>query len=165
MKTSSVSGGLALVLCTTTVLYTASAALAVEVVSKMPVKASADKAWAALGDFCGIKTWHPVIANCEMSKKGDTTYRTLTTKDGAKIFEQELNWDDKGRSYSYAIIESPLPVANYKATMNVAPNGDHAEINWTANFEPKGPEEDAKKVIGGIFSAGLDSLKAKLNSQ
>ena len=161
MRASAIIGGLGLVVCMITV------ASATEVSNKIAVKASADKAWSVIGDFCGIQAWHPAIASCEMSKKGDTTFRTLTTRDGARIFEQQLSWDDRAHSYSYSIIESPLPVANYKATMKVdGAGGGNAEIIWIAIFEPKGAsEEDAKKVIGGICAAGLDSLKAKLEGK
>jgi len=160
MKISSIFGGLALAICMVT------GASAIEVMNKVEVKTTPDKAWAAIGAFCDVKNWHPALASCEISKKGDATFRMLTTKDGAKIFEQELSRDDKAHSYSYAIIESPLPVTNYKATIKVDPGtGGNVAIVWVASFDPKGPEADAKKVIGGIFAAGLDSLKAQLDGK
>ncbi len=160
MRASSIFGGLALA------ALTLGGASATEVTSKVEVKASATKAWAAIGEFCDIKNWHPVIASCEISKKDDGTFRMLTTKDGAKIYEKQLSRDDSTYSYSYQIIESPLPVANYKATIRVDSSmGGSIAIVWLATFDPKGPEADAKKVISGIFAAGLDSLKAKLDGK
>ena len=62
-------------------------------------------------------------------------------------------------SYSYEIIESPLPVQNYKATISVAADGDQTKVDWKSTFEAKGAsDDDAKKVIDGIFKAGLDNL-------
>ena len=126
-----------------------------------------DKAWAALGDFCGIKDWHPVIANCVLSEKDGAKIRTLTTKDGAVLVEKQTQWDDAGHAYGYAILESPLPVANYVSTIAVKDGAEAGTvaITWSSTFDPKGASEaDASKVIGGIYDAGLSSLKAKLEA-
>ena len=37
--------------------------------------------WEFAGGFCAIKDWHPLIADCQETKEGDVTYRTLTLKD------------------------------------------------------------------------------------
>ena len=58
-----------------------------------------------------------MVADCQETKEGDATFRTLTLKDGGKIKEKLLESDDT--SYSYEIIESPLPVKNYKAKLSV----------------------------------------------
>jgi Polyketide cyclase / dehydrase and lipid transport len=142
------------------------AASAGEVTSKIAVNASADQAWAAIGQFCDIQSWLPDIATCEIGTRGDATIRTLTTKRGEKIIEQQQSRDDKGRSYTYTILEGPPPVANYRSTISVQGAGTAVEIAWTGSFDPKGATEDeAKKVIGGIYSAGLDGLKSKLEGK
>jgi len=141
----------------------ASPALAVDVKKSVDVSAAPDAAWKAIGDFCGIGKWHPAVAKCEISNKGGAPLRTLTLKGGGEIMEKQTARDEKGRSYSYAIEKSPLPVANYGATLSVAPNGAGSTIVWAAHFDAKG-ETDAKagEIIGGIFDAGLGALKASL---
>jgi len=143
-------------------------ALAADVSKSVMAKGSVDKAWAAIGDFCGIKDWHPVIANCVLSEKDGAKVRTLTTKDGAVLVEKMTQWDDAAHSYGYAILESPLPVANYVSTIAVKDGADAGtvSITWSSTFDPKGAsEDDARKVIAGIYDAGLGSLKAKLDAQ
>ena len=44
--------------------------------------------WAKVGGWCAIKEWHPAVAECEETKEGDDTFRTLTLKDGGKIKEK-----------------------------------------------------------------------------
>src|SRR6266436_2875442 len=61
---------------------------------------------------CSIKDWHPLVADCKESQEGGATFRTLTLKDGGTIKEKLTDKDDF--SYSYEIVESPLPVKNYK---------------------------------------------------
>lgn len=131
----------------------------VTVTADMP--APAEAVWKeASPDFCGIGGFHPAIAMCDLSS-GDEV-RTLTLQDGAKIVEKRTAWDDEEHSYSYDITESPLPVANYSATFSVADAGSGSTVTWTATFDPVGDEDAAKEVIYGIFTSGLEALKAKV---
>jgi carbon monoxide dehydrogenase subunit G len=135
----------------------------VEVKKSIDVSATPDAAWSAIGDFCGIANWHPAIAACDAVTKDGSPVRTLVLRDGGKIIERQTAWDDDARSYSYTILESPLPVANYEATISVAPSGAGAAITWVAHFDAKGADDaTAGGVIGGIFDGGLATLKAKL---
>ena len=158
MRTSAMIGA-AFVCCLAT------SATAAEVIQKATVNAPADKVWATIGNFCGIKNWISIVTKCEITRKDDTTiYRTITLNNGGSILEKQLAWDGDHHSYSYAIVDSPLPVRGYKSTLKVEGNGATSEIIWTGNFEPKDVSEDeAKKVISGIYAAGIDGIKAKLN--
>jgi hypothetical protein len=152
-----------LLLALATLGVSISSAAAVEVSSSATVPGKPKEVWDKIGSFCSIKNWHPVVAKCEKSKDGGVTYRTLTTKDGAKIKEKLVKKTDA--SYTYEIIESPLPVQNYSATISVAAEGDQTKVEWKGTFDAKGAsDEDAKKVISGIYQAGLDNL-AKPASQ
>ena len=119
--------------------------------------------WEFAGGFCAIKDWHPLIADCQETKEGDATFRTLTLKDGGKIKEKLLESDDT--SYSYEIVESPLPVKNYKAKLSVA-DGNHENrtmVEWSAEFEANGASDDeATKKIKDIFDGGLKGIKHKM---
>jgi hypothetical protein len=124
--------------------------------------------WAMIGNFCGIKTWHPAISSCEESEKDGAKIRTLTTKDGAKFVEKLVKWDDKDHSYTYAILESPLPVSNYVSTIKVEADDEPGKVavTWSSTFDPKDvPERTAKKVIADIYLAGLLALKSQLKGK
>jgi hypothetical protein len=141
----------------------ATAASATEVTETATFAAGPKKVWkAAAADFCGIGKFHPAIEKCELADGGMT--RTLSLKGGGTIVEKRTAWDKKAMSYSYEIVESPLPVANYKSTFTVAKAGKkQSTVTWTSTFEPKGASEDeAKKTISGIYTAGFDGLKSKL---
>jgi hypothetical protein len=140
-----------------------SAASALEVKKKINAPALVPKVWAIVSEFCSIKDWHPVVADCKESKEGDATIRTLTLKDGGTIKEKLLDSDDT--SYSYEILESPLPVKNYKAKLWVEEderNPDRTTVHWDATFDANGAsDEDAEKKISDIFYAGLKGIKQK----
>jgi hypothetical protein len=132
-------------------------AMALEVTASAMVPGKPKEIWNKIGSFCSIKDWHPVIAKCQKSKESGTTFRTLTTKDGGTIKEKLLKKTD--HSYTYEIIESPLPVQNYKATISVAADGDQTKVEWQGTFDAKGvSDDDAKKVVSGIYETGLASI-------
>ena len=143
-------------------LWFTGSTLALDVTEKIEIKAAPDKVWAAIGDFCGIANWHPVIASCQAGTDGDTKLRTLTTKDGGVLKEALKGWDDQAMSYTYSILESPLPVANYVSTIKVMGSGGTSTIEWSSTFDAKdAPDDKAKEVMSGIYKAGLESLMKK----
>lgn len=135
-------------------------AMAVEVVKDVEVKAAPADVWKKIGGWCSIRNWHPAIKTCQMSQENGATMRLLTTQDGAEIMEQRTA--ESEMSYDYTITKSPLPISNYSATIGVAPDddGDETKITWKANFDANGAsDEDAQKVIEGIFESGLAAIK------
>jgi len=140
----------------------ASAAMALEAKVTKETTASPAAAWATIGDFCGIATWHPAVAKCEPSSKDGASYRTLTLKDGAKLVEKLVSADAKAMSYTYTIEEGPLPVSGYKSTLKVVPAGQGAAFDWSGTFDAKGAADaDVVKTITGIYAAGVDGLVQK----
>jgi hypothetical protein len=134
---------------------------AIEVRQKVEVDGDKAGVWGKIGGWCAIGDWHPVIAKCEQTADGGMKHRTLTTKDGGVI--KETMTASGETSYDYRIDESPLPVANYTASLAVVPDDDdddEVNIVWSAKFDAKGAsDEEAKKVIEGIFKAGLAEIK------
>ena len=141
----------------------ASPALALTVERHIEAPGLPPAVWEFAGGFCAIKDWHPLVTDCQETKEGDVTFRTLTLKDGGKIKEKLLESDDT--SYSYEIVESPLPVKNYKAKLSVE-DGNHENrtmVEWSADFEANGASDDeATKKIKDIFDGGLKGIKHKM---
>ena len=134
----------------------------IKVDAKATDKARADL-WAKFGGWCAIKDWHPAISKCEESKDGDTVFRTLTLKDGGTIKEKLI--ESKDYFYKYEIVDSPLPVKDYTGQFSLTPDDDDEDemiFAWSAVFDPKDkPDTGSRAVIDGIFTAGIDSIKAK----
>jgi hypothetical protein len=136
------------------------AAEAIEVKKRREAPGVPAAVWEVVGGFCAIKNWHPAVAECEEITEGDDVFRILTLKDGGKIKERLTGKGDT--SYSYEIIESPLPVKNYKAKLEVGEDDEEnrIEIVWKAEFDANGVSDDeAKKVIVGIFEDGVKGIK------
>ena len=116
----------------------AGGALALDAKVAKDTPATPEAAWAAIGDFCGIGQWHPVVEKCEISGKDGAIFRTLYLKGGGKILEKQVAFDKAKMTYTYTIEESPLPVANYKSTLRVLPKDKGSTIEWSGTFDAKG---------------------------
>lgn len=140
----------------------ATPALALDVTRTATVAAPPATVWKTIGEFCGIGDWHPAVEKCALSEKGGKKVRTLSLKGGGTIVEEEVSRDDKTMAYTYAILESPLPVEGYRSTLSVAPDGKGSKLTWTGSFKAKGaPDAKAEEVVGGIYDGGLKGISDK----
>ena len=128
--------------------------------TELPV--SAETVWGMIGNFNALARWHPAVEKSEESKAGGATVRKLSLRGGGTIVERLERRDDKGRSYSYSIVESPLPVSGYKSEIKVRPGKDASScsVEWSSEFQPTGvPESEAVKAVRGIYEAGFQNLR------
>lgn len=143
-------------------LTAAAPAHAIDLERSTTVAAPPAKVWQTIGDFCGIGNWHPAVEKCTPSEMDGKKVRLLSLKGGGAIKEEQLSRDDKVMSYTYTILESPLPVSDYKSTLSVAPDGQGSKVTWTGNFNAKGaPDSVAKDAIQGIYDSGLKAIADK----
>jgi mxaD protein len=139
------------------------------------IKAPVDAVWTASKDFNGLAKWHPALEKDEIVKGTNNepgAVRSLSLKGGGTIKEELVAFSEATHSFKYKILESPLPVSSYVSTFTVkAGKGDTSIIHWAGTFKRKNaadnPPDDqtddaAKKVITGIYSSGLASLKKQL---
>jgi len=125
--------------------------------------AAPSKTWDTIKDFTTWQLWHPAFAATELVKgEGHTrgAVRVLSTKDGGKFTEELVAYDAASRSFKYRIIESPAPVTGYVSTIEVKPSQGGSSVVWSSTFQVKAgtAEADAKKLISGVYRAGLDNL-------
>lgn len=143
-------------------LTAAAPAYAIDLTRSADIAAPPAKVWQTIGDFCGIGNWHPAVEKCALSDQDGKKVRTLSLKGGGTIKEEQLSRDDKVMSYTYTILESPLPVSDYKSTLSVAPEGSGSKVTWSGTFNAKGaPDSVAKDAIQGIYDSGLKALSEK----
>ncbi|MDW3218622.1 MAG: SRPBCC family protein [Acidimicrobiales bacterium] len=122
------------------------------------VPASPDTVWSMIGDPASISSWHPAIAESPV----DGDMRKCTLADGAEIHERIEQVDEASRAFTYTITESPLPLSDYRSTIQVDAEGSGSVVEWTASFEPVGaPIEDVAELLKGVYSAGLGALRAE----
>ena len=90
--------------------------------------------------------------------------RNFQRRDGGTIREQLLTLSDYDYQCTYSILESPMGVDNYIATLKLTPvtDGNRTFAEWSAEFDtPLGQERKLADSIGqGVFQTGFDSLKS-----
>jgi hypothetical protein len=145
-------------------LTVAAPAFALNVKKQIQTPAAPAKAWNAIGDFCGLATWLPAVAGCQLSRVDGVVLRTLSLNGGGTVVEKLIRWDARKRSYTYGIVSGPLPVANYVSTLSVAPAGKGSVVSWTGDFAAAGaPDDKAVATIAGLYDSGLASLAKELS--
>lgn len=141
----------------------------IRVYTSSVIDAGADTVWARVRDFNGLPQWHPGIADSRI-ENGDPAdrigcIRHFHTRDGGMIRERLLALSDYDYSCSYEILESPMGVANYVATLKLTPvtDGGRCFAEWSAEFdcEPSRERDLAQSIGQGVFQAGFDALKTR----
>ena len=131
------------------------------------IDASADRVWSIVRDFNGLPRWMPLVADSriEGGQPADKVgcIRNFNMRSGGNIREQLLSLSDYEYTCSYAILESPMGVRGYTATLKLTPvtDGDRTFAEWTAEFDcdPAREQELVDQIGTGVFQAGFDSLK------
>lgn len=137
-------------------------AYALEVTKSTDVAAAPETVWKTISEFCSIGQWHPAVEKCEPSTKDGKDIRTLSLKGGGTIVEERTADSDKGMMYSYKMLDTPLPVADYQSTIRVTKHGKGSKVTWMGTFKAKGaPDAKAKEVVAGIYESGLKSIADK----
>jgi mxaD protein len=142
------------------------------------IDAPASKVWATVRDFNALNTWHPALASDEIVEGTNNkvgAVRVLTLKPGGTVKERLLAFDDKGRMFKYAIVESVLPVSHYTSSLVVKSAGKgKSTVTWSGKFKRKNTGENpadgendkaAVDTANAVYSGGLDNLKKMLEAQ
>jgi hypothetical protein len=150
-----------LTLATTLLIVSTSSAFAEDysITSSVTIAADSATVWAAIGDFCDVDDWHPGIVSCVLAARDGAVHRQLTLGDGAPVLEK-LTSVEAGVSYSYEIIEAPLPITAYASTLSVT-SGNPTTVTWEGTFKSDVPEMEG--AIQGLYDGGLGALSDRLN--
>lgn len=126
----------------------------VRVTQQIPATAAA--VWGRIGDPAALSAWHPAIVDSPVH--GDE--RRCTLGDGAVIVERIVGRDEAGMQYRYRIVESPLPLRGYEATLRVEAAGDGCRVTWESEFETDADPAEITALLRGVYDAGLQALAA-----
>ncbi len=145
----------------------------VKVYTSSVIDAPASEVWARIRDFNGLPSWHPAIAESriELQQPSDKVgcIRNFTLREGGRIREQLLALSDYDFSVTYSILESPMGVSGYIATLKLTPitDGNRTFAEWSAEFDcaPARESELARTIGQGVFQGGFDALKALMSGR
>jgi uncharacterized protein YndB with AHSA1/START domain len=134
------------------------------------IDAPAAKVWEKVRDFNALPRWHPRIreSRIENGEPSDKIgcVRDFRLQNGDRLREKLLGLSDYDMFCTYAILESPMPLTDYMATLRLTPisDGNRTFIEWTAEFDCA--VEVAAELVDGIannvFQAVFDALKRQM---
>jgi hypothetical protein len=147
-----------------------------KVTETIEINAPPEKVWAVVGNFQDF-SWHPAVAKTE-GKGGNANdaTRTVTLQGGGTIDEVIAKYEPEKFSLMYrinAVDVKVLPVTNYSSWLTVSPldDGKRSKVEWRGAFyrgypnndpPPEMNDEAAVKAVTGIYKAGLEGLKKKV---
>ena len=126
--------------------------------------------WNVLRDFNGHDRWHPAVATStiERAQASDKIgcIRRFKLQDGSELREQLLALSDLEQTFSYCLLDTPIPMFNYVAHVRLLPvtDGDRTFWHWESRFttRPADAERLTQMVAEQIYQAGFDSIRRHL---
>jgi hypothetical protein len=139
----------------------------VTIVKSTIVEAPLDRVWGVLRDFNGHDRWHPAVATSaiEEGKPSDAVgcVRNFKLRDGAALRERLLALSDRDHSFTYCLIDTPIPLFNYVAHVRLKPvtDGNRTFWFWTSRFTtPPGREKELHDMVAeNIYQAGFEAVR------
>ena len=135
------------------------------------IPAPASTVWSVIRDFNALPKWTPFVAESRIEQNASADkigcIRNFRLRNGGRIRERLLALSDYEMSCTYSILESPMGVENYLATLRLIPvtEGDHTFAEWSAEFDAAPERENAlvEDIGRNVFVAGLSALKTKVS--
>ena len=125
--------------------------------------AGIDEVWKLVGDFKGFVEAMGVPV--EVSGDGVGATRSIPLG-GPPTVERLEELDNDAKRLVYSMIEGPLPVKDYLASMQLtAIDSNRTRLEWSSTFEPTGmTEADAIDTVRGIYRGGIAWLQARFGA-
>ena len=142
----------------------------IRIVRSTVIDAPTDQVWAVLGDFNGFDRWHPAVARSAIERGLSADQlgcvRRFFLRDGSELRERLLTLSDLEQTFSYCLLDTPVPLFNYVAHVRLAPvtDGDRTFWDWRCSFSTrKGEEIEMTRMVGeDIYDAGFAAVRARL---
>lgn len=142
----------------------------VRVIRSTIVDAPTDAVWDVIRDFNGHDRWHPAVAESRI-ERGDPVdrvgcVRAFRLTGGEALREKLLTLSDLEQSFSYCLLDTPIPLFNYVAHCRLIPvtDGDRTFWEWESRFDtPAGRQDELAAQVGdGIYLAGFAAIRAHM---
>lgn len=132
--------------------------------------APVDAVWDVIRDFNGHDQWHPVVAQSHIERGHPSDMvgcvRNFQLEDGANLREQLLTLSDLEQTFTYCLLDTPVPLFNYVAHVRLYPvtDGDRTFWEWESRFDtPSGRSIELAELVGdGIYVAGFNAIRTHM---
>ena len=137
------------------------------VVRSTVLDAPVEAVWEVIRDFIGHDHWHPAVASSQIERGQPSDkvgcVRNFRLAGGENLREQLLTLSDMEMSFSYCLLDTPVPLFNYVAHVRLLPvtDTDSTFWEWESRFDtPAGRKEELTAMVGDdIYAAGFEALR------
>lgn len=137
------------------------------VVRSTIIEAPVDRLWSILRDFNGHDRWHPIVARSEIERANPSDrvgcVRRFQLRDGSELREQLLTLSDLEMTFSYCLLDTPIPLFNYVAHVRLLPvtDGNRSFWHWESRFTtPPGREAELARLVGDeVYTNGIEAVR------
>jgi hypothetical protein len=130
------------------------------------LEAPIEVVWKLVESFEDLSAWAPDATVVEVKGEGVGAVRRVQGSDPGvgQFVERCEGVDPEKHTFSYAVIESPAPIADYVAVVKLTALGpERCGIDWSSRFEPVGlPEAQVVGMIEQTYGYFIGSLKQSL---
>ena len=134
------------------------------------IEAPVARVWEKVRDFNGLPRWVPAVreSRIENGEPADRVgcVRDFRLQNGDRLREQLLGLSDYEYFCTYSILESPMALTNYVATLRLTPitDGDRSFAEWSAEFDcaTEAADDLVSNIGQNVFLAAFTALKRQM---
>ncbi len=128
------------------------------------IPAPVERVWEYIRDFNSLPKWFPGVTDSHieagMPANQAGCIRNFGLEGGPRIREQLLAISDQDRVFNYKMVEGPLPVANYVATVRLGGDGKATFAELTSQFDvPPALEKEIVRLLTTTYQGAFELLK------
>ena len=141
-----------------------------KVVRSIIMDAPVEDVWDVLRDFNGHDQWHPAVASSQIERGQPSDrvgcIRNFRLAGGENLREQLLTLSDLEMSFTYCLLDTPVPLFNYVAHVRLTPvtDTDSTFWEWESRFDtPAGRKDELTELVGsGIYATGFEAIRTHM---
>ncbi len=141
----------------------------VKVSNSIEMESSLNEVWTTLSNLENLDKLVPeIVSKTESLGNGKGAIVTLTLKsNGLKVVERVTKLDNKRHIIVYEMLETPMPISGYKATIKITPLiNNRFKIDFSSGFKVQ--EKDRAAMVATINNFQimlLSNIKTKYNDE
>ena len=131
------------------------------------IGAPVDRVWSVLRDFNGHDRWHPAVKESRIEERRPSdaigAVRRFRLADGAVLRERLLTLSDSEKTFTYCLLDTPIPLLNYVAhvALHRVTDGERTFWRWWSEFDvPSGQERKLRTLVAeDIYMRGFAAIR------
>ncbi len=129
------------------------------------IAAPVERVWEYVRDFNSLPKWFPGVTDSHIEPGTPANQagcvRNFGLEGGARIRERLTALSDNDHTCGYTMIECPMPIANYAATLRLSTGGGNGTlVEISSQFDsPPAQEKEIVTLLANTYKGAFELLK------